>query len=247
MRYLATVSYNGTNYCGWQKQPQGLSVQMVIEDVLSGIINQRTGIYASGRTDAGVHAIGQTFHFDSKEIADLSRFTYSLNLLLPSDIKIVSIKAVPASFDARKSVTKKEYRYFLVPRAKDPFIKNIVTLYAYPFDIKIINEILHKLQGFHNFKGFTSKKTDLFHFKRTINLVEFSEGEYFGATGFCFRFIGDGFMRYQIRMMVGTILAIASGKASAAYLDQLLMSDNKEVTRYNADPNGLYLWEVSYD
>ena len=122
MRLLGVVSYKGTNYAGWQKQPNALGVQEVIEKELSKFFNTEITIFGAGRTDAGVHAYGQTFHFDvDVDELDIDRLIYSLNKMLPDDIKIVDMEEVEESFHARYSAKGKIYSYTMLLESKNPF------------------------------------------------------------------------------------------------------------------------------
>ncbi|MBO4666596.1 MAG: tRNA pseudouridine(38-40) synthase TruA, partial [Bacilli bacterium] len=134
MKILAVVSYKGTNYAGWQKQPNALSIQEVIEDKLSQIFNRPISIYGAGRTDAGVHALGQRFHFDINETdVDLDRLIYSLNSMLPVDIKIDDMEEVDTDFHARYNAKEKIYSYSFVLEDKDVFLNEI--MYVCPYEL----------------------------------------------------------------------------------------------------------------
>ena len=141
MRILALVSYNGTNYQGWQKQPNGITVQETIEKELSRIFNREVKIYGSGRTDAGVHALGQTFHFDiDVDMIDLDRLIYSLNSLLPPDIKIENMEEVEEDFHARYSAVEKVYSYSIILQSKNPLFYQIMYTCPYDLDLEIMEE-----------------------------------------------------------------------------------------------------------
>lgn len=245
MRLLCKVAYKGTNYQGWQKQKNAPSVQEEIEKVLSQILNTEISIQGSGRTDAGVHAKGQYFHFDTDTKMDLNRLQYSVNSLLPKDISVIEISKVSDDFHARYSAKSKRYSYFLRFEGKNPFNYDLETLYPYEIDTNLLIDCLKLFEGTHNFQDFTSKEEDEENFMRTI----FSVKAHFvpGTNQFIITFEGDGFMRYMIRDMIGATLAVASGKEKKDFIEYHL-SDKKEreIVPYKAPAEGLYLIDVNY-
>lgn len=241
MRYLVTCRYNGTKYYGWQKQPEAVTIQGVIEQTLSTFFNVETKIYGSGRTDAGVHAIGQTFHFDGV-ITDLDKFIYSINKMLPGDIELLSIKKVKADFHARHHAKEKIYRYGIELKAKDPFLQDFRLLYPYPFNLALFSQSLALFIGTHNFSAFTSKPSDEANFVRTIFDIKVKKRQ----SEVVIDFFGSGFMNGQIRMMIGTALAVASEKINLDYITNRLNQQDRNITSYKADSQGLYLIRVKY-
>lgn len=241
MRYLVTVSYNGAKFKGWQKQPGERTVQGEIERVFSSYFDQKVNIHGSGRTDAEVHALGQVFHFDAENI-DTKKFLYSLNKMLPSDIKLVKIKRVSDNFHARYNAKKKIYRFVITKDSKDPFNEDFVLLYPLAFDIEKLKEALFLFIGKHNFSAFTSKKEDEENFIRQIYALHVKTTR----KKVTIDFIGNGFMTGQIRMMVGTALTYASGKIGLDYIANRLDSYTRQITSYKVSGRGLYLLKVIY-
>ena len=242
MKILAKVEYLGTSYHGWQKQPNASSVQEEIEKVLSQILNVETSITGSGRTDAGVHAKGQYFHFEINKEVDLDKLLYASNMLLPNDIHIISFNEVDNDFHARFQAKKKHYRYLINTGDKNPFIYGRTLFYPYPFDITRFIECLDRFEGTHNYQDFTSKEEDEDNFIRTIYSIKVTQE----ADDVSIDLIGDGFMLYMIRDIIGTSLAIASGKEDISYIDRHLDSVNREIVSYKAGSEGLYLIDVIY-
>ncbi len=242
MRYLAIVSYEGTNYVGWQIQPNGLSVEEAIEKVLSKILNTPTKIYGSGRTDAGVHAIGQTFHFDSKEIADLGKFMYSMNKMLPNDIKISSLSKVNDDFHARFSAKSKTYVYKLNTGKFDVFEKEHVYQLLQKLDVNKMIEASKLLVGEHNFMNFTSKEEDESNFIRNIYSIDIK----LDKDIITFSLTGNGFMRYMVRMIVGSLVEVGLNRMSIDDIKNLLSIGVRKQTQYKIDACGLYLVKVNY-
>ena len=245
MRILAVVSYKGTHYQGWSKQPNGITIQETIENALSQIYSRPISIYGAGRTDAGVHALGQTFHFDlSEDMVDLDRLIYSLNCILPDDIKIEDMEEVEEDFHARFSATGKVYHYAIMLTAKDVFFHDVMYLYPYQFNEDLFKEALTHFIGEHNFKNFTSKVEDAEGFVRDIFDIETNISE--GIVNVTL--YGNGFMRYMIRFIIGAALEVAKGKMSVEQIDELL-DDNSErnIVSCKAPACGLTLVRVNYE
>ncbi len=243
MRFLAVVSYDGTNYFGWQIQPNLVTVQEEIEKAISKILNTPTKIYGSGRTDTGVHAYNQTFHFDSDKITDIDKFRYSLNCVLPKDIYVKSITKVADDFHARFSAKEKEYMYLLNNTGEyDVFNRRYMNQFPQHLDKDLIKQGALLFNGKHDFKNFTAKEEDEDNFIRTINdlSVVYENGCYI------FIFKGDGFMRYMVRMIVGTLLELGLHKIDLDYIKEKLESDKRDPVPFRADAHGLYLNKVKY-
>lgn len=241
MRYLVVVSYNGTHYFGWQKQNDEVSVQAVIEEKLSTLFNSVITIHASGRTDAKVHALAQTFHFDAP-VFGLAKLKYALNRMLPGDIIVKRIKRVDSSFHARFAVKKKEYTYLMHLKPKDPFLENQVLFYPLPFDFLLIKERANDFVGSYNFQNFTSKKEDEKNFVRTIFAFDIKKQ---GAK-ITFKITGTGFMRGQIRMMIGALLALNEKREDCDYIKRKLNEQERNIIAYKVSGSGLYLSRVEY-
>lgn len=243
MRLLAIVQYEGTNFAGWQIQPNERTIQEEIEKVISRIFDTKVQIYGSGRTDAGVHAIGQTFHFDTpKPVENLEKLRYSINSLLPKDIHIISLKEVDDNFHARFDVVSKLYLYSLSIGEYDVFSRNYSTQFMRKLNIKKIKEASKIFIGKHNFQNFTSKEDDKNNFVRTIYDFEI---DVVGKT-ILFSISGTGFMKYMVRMIVGTLIEVGLDKLSVNDIKDLLDTDIRNTVPYKAPPQGLYLVNVEY-
>ena len=245
MRIHGVCAYNGANYSGWQKQTNETSVQKEIENVLSTIFNAEINIQGSGRTDALVHANNQHFHFEvnGDKKVDLDRLIYSVNSMLPVDIKIKSFEVVDSEWHARFSAKSKKYIYKVKSVAKDPFNTELMWLNPRPFDYDLLVKAIKLFEGTHNFKDFTSKEEDDDNFVRTIEKIEVNKLD----NDILISFVGNGFMRYQIRFMVGTAFAVASKDIDISYITKHLDSDKeRDIVHYKAPGQGLYLDEVFY-
>ena len=243
MRILGICSYKGTNYYGWQKQVGFVSVESTIEEALSQVYNSEINIVGSGRTDAGVHAFRQYFHFDTDKEKDLKQLAYSLNKMLPDDIKIISFEKVADDFHARYSAKKKIYQYRIVLKNKDPLLYDQAWVYPMDFDFALFVQALKKFEGVHNYQDFTSKEEDENGFVREIYEIKMQKMN----DEILVLFIGNGFMRYQIRNMIGSAVAIANKKEDISFIDKHLDSKVRDIISYKSPACGLYLMDVLYN
>lgn len=243
MRVRGICSYKGTNYYGWQKQVGFVSVQSTIEEVLSKVYDTPITITGSGRTDAGVHALKQYFHYDTVKEKDLKQLCYALNKMLPEDIKILSLEMVEDDFHSRYNAKKKIYEYRIVLKNKDPFQDELAFVYPMEFDFDLFKSALDKFVGKHNYQDFTSKEEDEGGFIREIYEINVTKND----SDIKVRFIGNGFMRYQIRNMIGAAISVANKKETLDFIDYHLEEGKKrEIISYKSPANGLYLVDVVY-
>lgn len=243
MIYKAIVAYDGWNYAGWQKQVNAVGIQEVIEKALFKINRKETRIVASGRTDAKVHAWGQVFHFVPMDSMSPHAYFQALNTVLPKDIRIQSIEKVPDSFHARFSVQSKRYDFICTTNAKDPFAYRYKQLVWQNLDIDLMKMASKYLLGTHDFTSFCSSRVEADKPKvKTITKIEIRvEGQDIRTI-----FEGTGFLRYQVRMMMGTLIEVGKHKLEPVDVKKILEVKNKEACRYNAQPQGLYLMKVNY-
>lgn len=239
-RYKCIVSYDGTHFVGFQKQLSARTIQGEIENALTQINKKPIRIYASGRTDSGVHALHQVFHFDSPlEIAS-ENWQRAMNSLLPSDVYIKSVEPVSSDFHARYNVVFKEYRYYLSMGEYDPLKYNYIFQYNRPLDLEKMQEAIQLFVGTHDFRRFSSGNERLTTVRTIMEAAITRQGDLLE-----FRFRGNGFLRYQVRMMVGTLIEIGELRRSKESIQDLLaLKPGKAGT--TASPNGLYLYHVEY-
>lgn len=241
-RYKIVFSYDGTPFYGYAKQPNMFTVQSEIERVLKIILSAEIKIFASGRTDKGVHAINQVAHFDSEtHIEDIAKFIVSMNKLIDKAIYIRDIEEVDESFHARFSAKGKIYAYFINFGDYSPILRN------YELNLKgiDINKMIYASKlfiGKKNFQNFTSKEEDDDGFIREI----FDIRSEITANRLIMYFSGDGFMKYEIRKIVGTLIEFAKGKIDADYIISHLNSEARNIVSFQAPAKGLYLKEVIY-
>ena len=241
MRYLMTFSYDGTLYSGYQKQNDKSSIQEEIERVLSKIFNQKTKISSSGRTDSGVHALNQTAHFDVDKKIDVNKIRHSINSLINKDIYIKKIKKVNDNFHARYDVVKKEYIYKINIGEYDPIRRNYVYQYNKKLDIDQMKKAIDLFKGEHNFKSFSTDTNDKDTI-RTIYEAKITKSK----NEIIISFIGNGFLRYMVRNMVGLLIEIGSGKRKYDCVKDIIKKEDRSSSGIKAPSQGLYLKSVKY-
>ena len=246
MRYFMTFSYDGSNYKGYQKQPKGKTIQEEIEKALKKINNDvKVDISASGRTDAGVHALNQKAHFDLDVDIDPFKLMGGLNGLTPPDIYIKKIEKVADDFHARFNVRAKEYIYKVNMGEYDPIEKDYVYQYNRKLDLVEMERAMKYLEGKHDFKSFSKADEEKDDFVRTIvqtNLIRNVKD----VNKFTMSFLGTGFLRYQVRNMVGLLIEIGEGKRKSEDVLDILKALDRKQAGVTAPPEGLYLKDVLY-
>ncbi|WP_409252553.1 tRNA pseudouridine(38-40) synthase TruA [Bacillus sp. SCS-153A] len=243
-RIKCTVAYDGSPFAGYQVQPGKRTVQLEIEKALRTIHKgQEVKITASGRTDAGVHAKGQVFHFDTGLSIPGEKWPTVLNSNLPQEIVVTSAEEVEDEFHARFSAVKKEYRY-LVYRTKtaDPFKRDFALHYPYQLKVEEMRRAAVYLIGEHDFTSFCSAKTEVEDKVRTIHSIEIEENE----EEITFSYIGNGFLYNMVRILSGTLLEVGRGKYSSQEIKGMLEAKDRSAAGKTAAPQGLYLWKVFY-
>ena len=242
-RYKVTISYVGTNYGGWQKQPNTNSIQEEIECVLSKMLKEDVIITASGRTDAKVHALGQVFHFDSNKQLEENNWKKALNSLLPRDIRVQSVKAVHQDFHARFDAVEKRYDYLITDDVDNPFVENYMAKDTKQLDVAYMQECANVFIGTYDFTSFTSNKIDPRKPRvKTISKLEIvKEGRNIRMI-----FVGTGFLRYMVRMISQTLIEAGKQRLTKEEIKDMLNSKDKHACRYKAPPQGLYLVHVRY-
>lgn len=246
MRYLMTFSYDGSNYKGYQKQPNERTIQETIEKCLIRInSNEEVMIHASGRTDAKVHAINQKAHFNLTGYIPPVNLKKALNSLLPGDIYIRNIEEISPEFHARFNVKEKEYMYIMNIGEYNPMERNYVYQYNSTLDIDSMKKASKLFIGTHNFKSFTKADELREDYERTIFTADVTEDvNHLGHIIISFR--GTGFLRYMVRNMVGLLIEIGEGKKSIEDVTNILKLEDRTRAGRTAPPEGLYLKDVFY-
>ena len=245
MKYKCIVSYDGYSYSGYQKQKHDKNtIQEEIENVLSTIFKEKIVIHGSGRTDKSVHAYGQVFHFESDKVIPTSNIKKACNEMLSNAIAIKSVSKVKDDFHARFSAHKKVYVY----KIKNSKQKNVFNdrYYAYikdEIDVELLKKASSYFVGTHDFKNFTTnKKEEVESFVKTIYEVNVKNKN----KDIEITFYGSGFLRYQVRMMVGALIVVSTKKKDISFIERLLKENVDERCSYKAEPQGLYLKKVVY-
>lgn len=246
MRYLITISYDGTNFSGYQKQPKERTVQGELEKALKEINGgKKVDVHASGRTDAGVHALAQRVHFDLETKITSEKLSKGLNSLLPEDIFVKRVEEVSDNFHARFSAIGKEYIYKLNMGEYNPLERNYVYQHNEKLDVVEMQRAIKYLEGTHNFKLFTKTDDEKDDFVRTIsqtNIVRDSKN----INKITFMFVGTGFLRYMVRNIVGTLIMVGEGKIKSEEIIEILKKEDRTKAGKTAKPEGLYLKNVFY-
>ena len=246
MKYCAKVAYSGENYNGFQRQKNKRSVQGEIEAVLSKLLGKETLIKGAGRTDKGVHAKGQTFSFESEKPLTVSKTLKALNRLLPEDIYILELREVPEDFDARHSCIGKVYEYCFTIDARDPLrVNKIAQLRRDDFKFEDFLQGLLVFEGRHNFQNFTTKPEDKDGFIRNVHIADVQREEEGNLVRILFK--ADGFMRYQIRLMVGAAIRVGVHRMTPEDIRISLESKQRKIVPFKAPAEGLTLLEVLYE
>jgi len=244
-RVKLAVAYDGTAYAGWQIQPNGPTVQAVMEDVFARILQEAVRLRAAGRTDAGVHAREQVVDFADAGVRDLETIVHGGNALLPPDIRILSAGEAPEAFDARRHATEKEYRYFLyISPVPSPFLSRYAWHIEKPIDLVAVREGLSLLVGEHDFTSFRGQGCTAVSPVRTVFRAEVTKHDVPGL--FSIDVAGAGFLRHMVRNIVGTVVTAGKGRHSADHVGEILQARNRSSAGVNAPPHGLFLWRVSY-
>jgi len=244
-RVKLTVAYDGTAYVGWQMQPNGTTVQSVMENVLARILREPVRLRAAGRTDAGVHAREQVVDFSDAGVRDLETIVHGGNSLLPPDIRVLSAAEVPETFDARRHATEKEYRYFLhLSPVESPVLSRYAWHIEAALDLDAVRGGLSHLVGEHDFTSFRGQGCNAASPVRTVFRAEVARHDVPGL--FSIDVAGAGFLRHMVRNIVGTVVNAGKGKHSADHVAEILRARDRSAAGVNAPPHGLFLWRVSY-
>jgi tRNA pseudouridine38-40 synthase len=243
-RMKVTVAYDGTDFAGYQIQPSGRTVQGTIQSVLQKMHKgEAVQISASGRTDAGVHAVGQVFHFDTEMNIPSGAWGKALNAMLPDDIFIKDVEEVPDSFHSRFSAESKEYHYkLLVSKQPDVFRRNHMFHYPYPLNIKDIQKACSYFLGTHDFTSFSSARSEVADKVRTIFALEVLED----GEALTFKIKGSGFLYNMVRIIIGTLLEVGQGKRKPDEILAIISGKDRALAGKTAPAHGLYLHQVNY-
>jgi tRNA pseudouridine38-40 synthase len=243
-RLKLTLEYDGTDYVGWQRQLNGVSVQEVVERALGELFGSKVTVEAAGRTDAGVHALGQVVAFDAPRTLPLTAYVRGLSALLPEDISVVGAEEVPAEFDPRRDSSGKRYRYLLSNRpVRSPLRRRTHWQLFSPLDVQAMEQAARSLLGTHDFSAFRAANCEASTAHRTLRELSIvSSGDVVK-----FELEGTAFLKHMVRTIVGTLVEVGRGRQSVAWVAEVLASRDRAGAGPTAPPQGLVLVEVRYD
>lgn len=243
IKYKATIQYLGTNYHGWQKQANCLTVQEVIESKLSRLAGESVKVVGASRTDAGVHAKGQVAHFIFPKKDSVPDLKKAVNAILPGDIRIKLLSKVPSAFHAQRHAQRKRYEYHIYQgEVFPPFLYQRAIHVAHPLDLSLLNRAASLFLGTHDFSGFAASSTTVRNRLRSLSVSNFKKD----GAHFIYRVEADGFLHHMIRNIVGTLLEISTGKLDIEKIPEILVCKDRGMAGPTAPAEGLYLVRIWY-
>lgn len=242
-RILLKICYRGTYYHGWQVQPNGVTVQEVLQSKLEQMYKSKLSLTGCSRTDAGVHAYEFYCHYDEPFKINTDGIVKGLNSVLPKDIAVLNASEVPDDFHARYSAKGKNYIYrILNSSVHDPFRENRVWHIERKLDIDIMNEFCKKICGTHDFIAFSSSGRTVTDTVRTVTYCSVTRLD----DEVILDIIADGFLYNMVRIIVGTAVEVSDGKIAISDIDKIFETNNRSLAGITAPPQGLYLNKVYY-
>jgi len=239
--FKLTISYDGTDYHGWQRQPNRVTIQGKLEDVLMRIFREKINLQAAGRTDAGVHALGQVANFRANCRLSEDELLRALNAMLPFDIRILRVEKAAPSFHARKSARSKVYRYRIkISPIISPFDYRYVLHYPYPLDIPAMEEAARRFEREADFSAFSSGD-----YPNPVRKIFSSRLENF-EDELVYTVEANGFLRYMVRTIVGTLIMTGRGRLKPEEIDSLFEQKKRTLSSPSAPARGLCLMRVNY-
>lgn len=241
-RYFIYLAYNGQNYCGWQIQPNGISVQETIEKALTTLLRLPTSIVGAGRTDAGVHARMMTAHFDSESNIETTELARRLNSILPKDIAIYNIVEVRTEVHARFDAKSRLYRYYITTQ-KDPFLHHLKYKIFGELNLERMNECADILFEYEDFTSFSKLHTDVKTNNCKIQIAEWEKN----GNDYIFTIKADRFLRNMVRSIVGTLIEAGKGKINKDDIHRIIEAKDRCAAGTSVPGHALFLEEVEYN
>lgn len=243
-RVKLTIAYDGTNYCGWQVQPNGITIEEVLNKALSKLTGENIVVIGASRTDSGVHAMGNVAVFDTNTTIPPERIAMAVNRILPEDIVVVKSEEVPLDFHPRYCDCEKTYEYHIV-NTRIPIPTKRLTNYfvSYELDIEKMREGASYLVGEHDFASFCNIKTDVESTVRTVKELEILKN----GNEITIRISGNGFLYNMVRIIVGTLIRVGRGFYEPKQVKEILEAKNRKAAGVTAPPHGLMLMEIRYN
>lgn len=248
VKFKLVIAYDGTNYSGWQVQKTGVGVQQKVEEALAKIFLTPKRLHSSSRTDTGVHAIGMVAHVEIPKAElrtmDARKLLLALNANLPSDVKVMSAKKVPADFHARFNACGKQYRYFIWNHsASNPLLRTQAWHVPKELDLAAMREAAKLFVGKHDFKSFAANRD--YEMESTVRTMHRCEIQKKGPL-LTVIIEGDGFLYKMCRGIAGTLVQLGQGKIAVADIKHILAAKDRRVAGMTAPAHGLVLWKVFY-
>ena len=242
-RIKLTVAYDGTDYCGWQIQKNGVTVEEVLNRALSRLTGEKITVIGASRTDAGVHARGNVAVFDTDTRIPAERIVYAVNALLPEDVVVVRSEEVPAGWHPRKCVSVKTYEYRILNREfPDPVRRRDTYFVSFPLDLDRMRQAAGYLKGTHDFKSFCSAQTSVEDTVRTIYSLDVEKA----GDLFTVRVRGNGFLYNMVRIIAGTLAGVGRGYFEPEEVERMLEEKDRTKAGVTAPPQGLTLVGIEY-
>jgi tRNA pseudouridine38-40 synthase len=238
--YKLTIQYDGTDYAGWQVQENAKTVQGTISDAIKVITTEEVNLLASGRTDSGVHALGQVANFRYEKEIDIYQFRHSLNSILPIDISVINIQKVNKSFHARFDAKERTYMY-LISKEKYPFYYKY-SLLKKNLNINLVNELSSIFLGKKDFTSFCKKNSEVKDKTCKVNFVRWRETKYF----YLFFISADRFLHGMVRTIIGTLFKTLDLGESKKYIENIFNEKSREAAGEAVAAKGLFLYKVKY-
>ena len=240
-RYLFEISFNGSEYHGWQIQDNAITVQQIIQESLSILVDDLVNIVGCGRTDTGVHAKQFFFHVDLPEIKDVIKFVYHLNQILPQDISVLNCNLVNPDFHSRFSALSRTYNYYVI-QYKDPFFQSTSMYINYDLDVEIMNICCQKLLKYKDFTSFSKIHTDVNNFNCDILSASWNKEN----NHLIFTIKANRFLRNMVRAVVGTMLLAGKNKIDVNRFCEIIEEKNRSSAGSSVLAKGLFLTNVEY-
>lgn len=243
-----TLAYDGTDFCGWQVQPDAPSIQGLLASAIGRITGEKVLPQGSGRTDAGVHALAQVATFTTESVIPAANFIVALNDILPASVRVLESAEVPPEFHARKSAKAKSYRYRIYREAIcPPFLARYVWHYPYPLDEAAMVTAAPLVEGEHDFTSFAAVDPERNKDENSSNVRRVSSSTWRrDENELVYEIRGSGFLHHMVRNLVGTFILIGKGTLNPADLSAILAARNRSAAGATAPGQGLYLVSVEY-
>ena len=244
-RVRMVLAYDGTNYCGWQLQPNGITIEEVLNQALSELLREPVVVIGASRTDSGVHAEGAVAVFDTENRMPADKICFALNQRLPEDIRVLQSDEVPLTWHPRKQNCVKTYEYRILNRKISMPTRRLYSHFCYfDMDVEKMQQAAEYLLGEHDFKSFCTVRTQAEETVRTIYSLNVTKD---ADDMIHIRISGSGFLYNMVRILTGTLLEVGSGTRRPEKMKEIIAAKNRDMAGRTAPPEGLFLLHVGYE